>query len=205
MASIVVPFRSPDAKRRLAPLGGDVRAELALAMLGDVLAAAVAVAPTTLVTSASAVAARSLATSLGAAVLTEPRGGQGAAVTAALAAVPEEPLLVLNADVPSVQPRDLLALLGAIPPGGVALVAALDGTTNALALASPRLFEPLYGPGSAARFLHHAEQAGLQAGVSRIPSLQDDVDTVEDLERLGSSAGPRTLAALGALRVATAS
>ena len=65
--------------------------------------------------------------------------------------------------------RDLLALVGAIPEEGLALVAAADGTTNALGLANARLFEPRYGPGSATRF------AGL--GSSRMldaPNLRDD-------------------------------
>ena len=62
------------------------------------------------------------------------------------------PYLVVNADLPCATSRDLLALVGAVPDGGLALVAAADGTTNALALSDERLFEPVYGPGSAERF-----------------------------------------------------
>ena len=58
-------------------------------------------------------------------------------------------MLVVNADLPCAKARDLLTLLGALPEGGIALVEAADGTTNALALAAPHLFAPLYGPGSA--------------------------------------------------------
>ena len=204
MASIVVPFRSPDAKRRLTPLSESLRAGISLAMLGDVLAAAQAVGPTTLVTSEGAAAARELAAELGAAVVRDPGGGQAAAVAAALPAG-DGPVLLLNADLPAARPRDLLALLGALPPGGMALAAARDGTTNALALASPRLFEPLYGPGSAERFLRHARGLGLQAAVPRIPALEEDVDTLADLERLAGRLGARTQAALAALRLAAAS
>src|SRR5881227_3182896 len=80
-------------------------------------------------------------------------GGQGAAVEATLSDVHETPVLVVNADLPAVTPRDLLALLGSIPPDGIVVAAAADGTTNALGLAAPGLFEPLYGPGSAERSL----------------------------------------------------
>jgi 2-phospho-L-lactate guanylyltransferase (CobY/MobA/RfbA family) len=104
-------------------------------------------------------------------------------------------VLVVNADLPCVRPRDLLALLGAVPTEGLAVVAARDGTTNALGLSSPGLFRPLYGPGSAERYL--ALEAAVQA---RIPNLVDDVDTIADLERLEERVGPRTRAALEALR-----
>ncbi|MFN2469281.1 MAG: NTP transferase domain-containing protein [Gaiellaceae bacterium] len=204
MASIVVPFRSPDAKRRLTPLGKGLRARVSLAMLGDVLAAAGAVGPTTLVTSVDAAGARAIAEELGTAVVLDPGGGQGAAVEAALPAC-HGSVLIVNADVPSARPRDLLALLGALPPGGLALAAARDGTTNALALASPRLFQPLYGPGSAERFLRHARGLGLPAAAPSIPALEDDVDTLADLERLAGALGPRSRAVLADLRLAAAS
>ncbi len=171
MATIVVPFRGSSAKRRLGPAGP----ALASAMLEDVLAACEPVGRTQLATKG---------------------GGQGAAVAAALADVGEEPVLVVNADLPCVRPRDLLALLGAIPPGGVALVRATDGTTNALGLASPRLFEPLYGPSSADRFL----RLGAEAVEAAIPNLADDVDTLEDLERLQGRLGGHARAALALLR-----
>ena len=88
--------------------------------------------------------------------MTDPRHGQGAAVRAALDAAVSAgspaPYLVVNADLPCVTARDLLALAGAIPENGLALAPAADGTTNALGLADESLFTPLYGPGSAERF-----------------------------------------------------
>ena len=68
-------------------------------------------------------------------------GGQGAAVSAALSAI-EGPVAVVNADVPCVTPYELEELLASAP----ALVAARDGTTNALSLEDARDFRPLYGP-----------------------------------------------------------
>jgi 2-phospho-L-lactate guanylyltransferase len=194
MVSVVVPFRGEGGKHRLAPLPEPERAELALAMLGDVVEACAALGATTVVTNDPA--ARELAVELGAALVADPGGGQGAAVTAALAGLPAGPALVVNADLPLVRPSDLLALLAAVPPGGLAYAPAADGTTNALGLASASLFAPLYGPGSAARFAAHAARLGVPAAEAPLPALVADVDTLADLERAGLGAGARTRAAL---------
>jgi 2-phospho-L-lactate guanylyltransferase (CobY/MobA/RfbA family) len=178
MPSVVVPFRGKSAKQRLAPAPGDMRAALARAMLEDVLSACEAVGPTILAT----------------------EGTQGEAVEAALRDAKSAPILVVNADLPCARPRDLLTLLGALPEGGLALVPAADGTTNALALAAPHLFAPLYGRGSAERFLARVARLEVPAAVADIPNLADDVDTLADLERLESRLGPHTAAALSELR-----
>ena len=120
----------------------------------------------------------------GARVVDDPGDGQGAAVEAGLVAIAEWPALVVNADLPDVQPRDLLALLGAMPEGGIAIAPASDGTTNALALAKPGFFEPLYGAGSAARFRAHAERLGIHVIEFAAPALARDVDTVAELEHV---------------------
>jgi 2-phospho-L-lactate guanylyltransferase (CobY/MobA/RfbA family) len=179
MASVVVPFRGETAKQRLAPAPEEVRARIAQAMFEDVRAAAVAV---------------------GTVVVADDAGGQGPAVEAALRHIGEGPILVVNADLPCARPRDLLTLLGALPEGGLALVPAADGTTNALALAASHLFAPLYGPNSADRFLDRADRLGVTAAVAAIPSLAEDVDRLEDLERLEGDLGPSTAAAVDALR-----
>ena len=77
----------------------------------------------------------------------DPGGGQGPAVragleVAALASGGAGPLLVVNADLPCVTARDLLALAGAVPDDGLALARAADGTTNALALVRGRALRP---------------------------------------------------------------
>jgi 2-phospho-L-lactate/phosphoenolpyruvate guanylyltransferase len=166
-------------------------------MLGDVLVACTAVGRTVLVTGDEDAAA--LAQELGASVIPDPGGGQGAAVAAGLAALDERPLLVVNADLPRATARDLLTLLGAAPPEGMALVPARDGTTNALVLPAPHVFKPLYGAGSAQRFRQQAQRLGLELVEADIPGLVEDVDEPEDLARLDGDLGPRTRAALSQL------
>ena len=185
MASVIVPFRAVAAKRRL-ELPEEARADVAHAMLAQVLAAALTVGPTILVTEAEAERARSLAEEHGVDVVDDPGRGQGEAVSAGLARVREWPALVVNADLPAVQPRDLLALLGAMPPEGFAIAEAPDGTTNALALSRPGLFTPLYGPGSAERFRQHAASLGVETVTLHVPALAEDVDSAAGLEKLAS-------------------
>jgi 2-phospho-L-lactate guanylyltransferase len=197
MPALVVPFRGAKGKSRLQPLSPGARAALARAMLADVVAACSAVGPTFLV--APAGVAWSRATSVA-----DPGGGQGAAVRAGLRAAASAlgaagPFLVVNADLPCVSARDLLVLAGAVPSGGLALAAAADGTTNALALASPDLFAPVYGPGSAARFAALGDCRLLAA-----PNLVDDVDTLADLARVRDRLGPSTRAAFASLRLGAA-
>lgn len=185
MASVVVPFRAASAKRRL-ELPEAERTDVAHAMLGRVLAAAAAVGPTILVTEGDASCARALAAEHEVEVVDDPGKGQGEAVAAALAVADEWPVLVVNADVPAAQPRDLLALLGAMPAGGMAIAEAEDGTTNAIALSQPGLFAPLYGPGSADRFRAHAASQGVETVTLDVPALADDVDTVAEFQQLRS-------------------
>ena len=195
MATVVVPFRSTDPKHRLAPAGERERLRLADAMLADVLAAAQAVGPV-IVVSADAPPD-------GFAHVQDPRRGQGAAVRAGLESAAGRglpaPYLVVNADLPCATTRDLLALAGAVPEGGLALVAAADATTNALAVAGAGVFEPLYGPGSADRFSALASARRFEA-----PNLADDVDTIADLSRVRGRVGRHTRAVLASLDLESA-
>jgi 2-phospho-L-lactate guanylyltransferase (CobY/MobA/RfbA family) len=136
--------------------------QLAQAMLADVRAAA------------------------GDALVVESPGGQGSALAAALADV-DGPVTIVNSDLPCVSAMELEQLAAAAP----ALVAAADGTTNALALRDARDFEPLYGEGSAARFEQHLGAKRLD-----LPGLRDDVDTWDDLERVRERVGEHTRAYL---------
>ena len=197
MTTIVVPYRGSDPKRRLEPMSGADRSALADAMLADVLEAARAVGRVFVVAPERPKLPGDVTH------VPDPQRGQGAAVRAALdaavAAAAAPPFLVVNADLPCASARDLLALAGAIPDGGLALAAASDGTTNALGLSGEQVFEPVYGPNSAARFAALAPSHVLEA-----PNLADDVDTIADLERLGARLGPQTAKALATWRLRTA-
>ena len=119
---------------------------------------------------------------LGEVLVCDAPGGQGQALAVFLEDL-SGPLVIVNADVPCAATDELEALAAAAP----ALVAAADGTTNALALADAGDFVPLYGAGSAGRYA-----ATLGARPLDLPGLRDDVDTWDDLVRVGERAGPNT-------------
>ena len=100
------------------------------------------------------------------------------------------PVTILNGDLPCVAAGDIEELTEAAP----AIVAAPDGTTNALALRDAGDFQPLYGPGSAGRFEEQLAAVRLD-----LPGLRDDVDTWDDLERLRDRVGRHTRAYLATL------
>jgi len=167
--TVVIPFAG-EGKTRL-HAARRVRRALSDAMLADVVAACAALGDVRVVTTG---------------------GGQGAAVAGELARIEPGPLLVVNADVPCVTTDDLRAFIDAVPAGGVALAEASDGTTNALSLPGPEAFAPLYGGGSAERFRTHFTELGLDCVTVRLPNLADDVDTLDDLQRVLSRCGVRT-------------
>jgi 2-phospho-L-lactate guanylyltransferase len=79
-------------------------------------------------------------------------------------------VVVLAADLPNVTAGDVRELIANARP--LALVAAADGTTNAIAASPPAAFRPSYGPGSAAR------HGGTRL---RLVGIERDVDTPADL------------------------
>src|SRR3954447_17291567 len=121
MPTVVVPFRGVEGKSRIARLPLELRAALGEAMLADVLVACEAVGPCYVVTPADGL-------SVDAVVVPDRGTGQGAAgcagLDAALAEGAAAPFLIVNADLPCVTARDVLALAGSVPDRGLSLAAA---------------------------------------------------------------------------------
>jgi 2-phospho-L-lactate guanylyltransferase len=201
MPTVVIPFAGVAGKTRL-HTSKRVRAELSIAMLGDVLAAARTLGVVCVATSDPSGSRE--AEEAGAGVVNDPGGGQGAAVAAAIEGLEPGAILIVNADLPCVVPDDLRALLAATPAGGIALVEALDGTTNALSISAPEQFDSLYGPDSARRFRTRADALGVDCVSVALPNVADDVDTIDDLKRLHLRLGPRSQTALASVPVEAA-
>jgi 2-phospho-L-lactate guanylyltransferase len=210
-ATAVLPVkRFAAAKQRLAPgIGNAHRAELAAAMLADVLeaiGAARSVERTIVVSSEPR--AEELAAASGAELVPDPdEGGHSDAALAGIARARElgaERAVLLPIDCPLLEPRELERLLTGMPERYVAIVPDRHGTgTNALALAPPDAIEPSFGEGSCARHVAAARAAGVPFGVEELPSLALDLDTPADVVALtmalekGRGRAKRTAKVLG--------
>ena len=200
---VIVPVKALDAaKSRLAEaFAPDARAALVLAMLGDVLAAArqAHAGPLLVVTPDPRYGA--LASEFGAILLADDGTGYNAAVRLALASAEARAAgaaVVLPADQARAQPSELRAALDALASAEVVLVPSLDGGTGLLGLRPPDAITPAYGPGSATAHRAAAERAGRALAMLTLPSLERDVDTVEELLRADPPLGPRTEAFVAA-------
>jgi 2-phospho-L-lactate/phosphoenolpyruvate guanylyltransferase len=191
-ATAVLPVkRFAAAKQRLAPnMGSTHRAELAAAMLEDVLeaiGAARSIERVVVVTSEPR--AIEPATASGAEVLPDPdEGGHSGAALAGIARARElgaDCVVLLPIDCPLLATRELERLLTGMPERYVAIVPDRHGTgTNALALTPPDAIRPSFGEGSCARHVAAAREAGVPFGVEELPSLALDLDTPADVVAL---------------------
>lgn len=200
------------AKQRLgASLPDALRAELARAMVADVLSAlrqTAALELTILVTGQQDLARA--AREHGAAVIEDRADdGQSAAVALGVArarAAGFERVLCVPGDCPALDPDELHALLARhslAARSHVVIVPDRHGSgTNALLLAPPDAIEPSFGPDSFERHRGLARAAGASVSVERVPSLLLDIDTGADLQELRtrlaglSARAPRTRAVL---------
>jgi 2-phospho-L-lactate guanylyltransferase len=198
------------AKRRLGEsVAGELRDDLARAMVGDVLETldeTASIQRTIVVTREDSVAAA--ARELGALTVADTaEASQSAAVALGVAhALAEgfERVLCIPGDCPALDPLELDALLGRLDAPTVTIVPDRHGSgTNGLLLAPPDAIAPSFGPGSRARHTELALAAGIEARIEQPASLLLDIDTGEDLavlrERLAGERirAPRTRAVLG--------
>ena len=217
--SLVIPVKVlAQAKSRLTGLPGERRAELALAMAADTIAAAVQAADVgvvLVVTDDPEVG--KLTAGLGAQVLPDVPGAglnealaHGAAYSQAT--WPERGRAGLAGDVPAARPGELSAALGAAARLGAAFVPDAEGTGTVLYAAPPTAeFQPRFGPLSRDRHLATgAVEITTSAGSPRPPGarelggapltgLRRDVDTVANLREAAEiGVGPHTSALLAA-------
>lgn len=205
----LVPTRSPGAgKSRLAP-GLDVaqRAALGTAMLGDVVAVLEASPVDRVVVAAAGHGAVEAATALGVDVLHDPPRARGLddAVAAAVGRLPTgSHVLVVMADLPSLCPTDVAALLAA--DAEVVVAPTDDGGTGGLLRRPADVMGTAYGPGSGGRHARLAAARGRSSEVVQLPGFARDIDTWDDLELLERVAvGPRTARFLATLAPGVAS
>ena len=214
----VLPVKSfGRAKQRLdAAVGPPDRAELAAAMVGDVLAALGAVGGLAeLIVVTAEPRAAEAARGAGAQLVDDPvEAGQSDAaargVRAAIARGAHRVLLVPG-DCPALDPGEVTTLLDGYVDAGLVIVPDRHGSgTNALRIAPPGAIEPSFGPGSFARHAAFGVAAGVRVRVAHAPSLELDVDTPGDLAALRAAlaslrgAAPRTRALLETLAPSSA-
>ncbi len=211
-AAILPVKRFARAKQRLgASVADPLRADLARAMVGDVLAAlseCPSIALTVVVTSEESVA--TAARAQGALVVEDSaEDGQSAAVALGLEralAEGAQRALCIPGDCPALDPSELEALLGGATPVGeapaskarafderssrrarpdVVIVPDRHGTgTNGLLLTPPDAILPSFGPGSCERHRELARAADATCRLERPASLLLDIDTGDDLAAL---------------------
>jgi 2-phospho-L-lactate guanylyltransferase len=201
--SVVIPVKVlTQAKSRLARLGGERRAGLALAMAADTATAVLACqqAAHVIVITDDQVVGDALR-ALGAEVIPDtvlPEAGAGGLNGAlrhgaahARSRWPRSGVAALFADLPAVRPAEIAAALDAARQWPTAFVADAAGDGTTLYTARPGAgFEPSFGLASRAR---HAASGAVELDLPGIDGLRRDVDTPEDLQEAAAiGLGPHT-------------
>jgi 2-phospho-L-lactate/phosphoenolpyruvate guanylyltransferase len=193
----ILPVKSfASAKQRLSDaLGTGSRQALAQAMFSDVLAALRRVpglSSVVVVTADRVAEAAALGERVQVLRDTEQQGQSPAALIGIRHAqgLGFERVLLVPGDTPLVDPGEVAGLLrrGAEEQLGVVIVPDRHGEgTNALLLSPPDAIEPSFGPGSCERHSNAARAAGVACAVERVPTLELDVDTGQDLQVLAAT------------------
>ncbi|MDT0322617.1 2-phospho-L-lactate guanylyltransferase [Streptomyces millisiae] len=204
--TLVVPLKPLHlAKSRLAPVAGEtLRPSLALAFAEDTVAAALTcpLVRKVLVVTDDPLATERLA-ALGASTAADlPGRGLNAALghgeRIARAEDQGAAVAALNADLPSLRPRELARVLAAAGRRRRSFLADAAGVGTTLLAATPGMpLDPGFGGPSRAR---HSASGATELLLAEVESVRRDVDTGEDLrDALALGVGPRTAAAVRAL------
>ncbi len=93
-------------------------------------------------------------------------------------------VVMLPIDCPLFDPHELDAHIGRTPQAALIVPDRHGSGTNALVLSPPDVFAPAFGPDSCPRHVSRARAAGISFALNRIRSLEIDLDTPEDLDKL---------------------
>ncbi len=193
----LIPVKAPErSKSRLAPvLEQSECADLSIAMLNDVLAALTAaqcIDAIAVLTADARVA--DLVAAAGHQVLPDFSADLCSSLDSAarqISAAGFATLLVIPADMPTVGPADIDALI-ARHQGGLSISPAIrDGGTNALVCSPPDAVTFCFGNDSARRHLQSAARAGIDALRVPVPAFFRDVDLPDDLLWLSNELSTR--------------
>lgn len=203
VAVVVAVQDAGRAKSRLAThLDPGQRHSLVQAMLDDLLTAVREVHPGQVVVVSPVHGYDAVAQEHRAEVLRDPGTGYLPAVLLALRHVAaREAVLVLPGDLPQARGEDVRTLIDALGRSPVVLAPSIDGGTCALGLRPPGVLLPAFGPDSASRHREAARTAGLDVHEVLVPSLNRDVDTIDDLAEVWEQVGEATAAILEQLQV----
>ena len=198
------------AKSRLGPaLHAGERRELVLAMLDDVLRAIRGAHHGAVVVVTPDEALRPLAASYDAELLPDEGLGTNAAIITALSSATvkaADAVLILQGDLPQLRAEHVSAMqqaLAELDGPSALLIPNDDGGTSALGLRPPSAMPTAFGPESGARHRRSATASDVTWRELPFADLANDVDTIEDLERVGRIAGPATTALLERIGVVT--
>lgn len=196
--SLVVPVKVlARAKTRMSAAAGPHRADLALAVAADTVAAALACdrVQNVIVVTDDPVPAAELA-ALGARIVPdEPDAGLNPALVHGAGRgrilAPNAGVGAISADLPALRPRELARVLDAAAEHPEAFVPDAAGIGTTLYTARPGVpFAPAFGGGSRAA---HRARGAAELLLDGIDTVRRDVDTPDDLrEALALGTGPRT-------------
>jgi 2-phospho-L-lactate/phosphoenolpyruvate guanylyltransferase len=188
MKTVLLPVKDfRHAKQRLASaLDADTRANLARAMLSDVLEAlSQAKAPDWVVVFTASAEVTQMARSFGFDVVVESSvAGHSAAVNLMVSELSSNSTQILSiaGDLPKLRAEDIdFVMNNANEP--ITVLPSRDGTgTNGILFVLPARIEMEYGESSFSRHMSKASAAGHRTQVMNIPGLAFDIDTPEDLQ-----------------------
>ncbi len=183
--AVAILMKDPEhAKTRLKPvLGSDARQRLALLLFENTLDHFLRLPARLAVVTPSERIAR-IARERGAAAVIEKGSGIDAAADAAsqwALAEGAASLLVVHADIPTLDEGEVASLLEAGARNAVVIGESIDGGTNALLLTPPDAIGFRFGRASAAAHEAAARSSGRTVVRLRLPFLSRDLDTPEDL------------------------